>query len=49
MGWGLPAVIIIGGGLLVTMYGIGIYNRLVTLANRFENVFSQIAVPLKRR
>jgi LemA protein len=28
---------------------IGIYNRLVTLKNRFENGFSQIEVQLKRR
>jgi LemA protein len=28
---------------------IGIYNRLVTLRNRFENAFSQIEVQLKRR
>ncbi len=28
---------------------IGIYNRLVTLKNRFENAFAQIEVQLKRR
>lgn len=28
---------------------IGIYNKLVTLKNRFENAFSQIEVQLKRR
>jgi LemA protein len=28
---------------------VGIYNRLVTLKNRFENAFSQIEVQLKRR
>ena len=36
-------------GLLVLMYGVGIYNTLVRLRNRFENAFSQIEVQLKRR
>jgi LemA protein len=36
-------------GLLVLMYGVGIYNNLVRLRNRFENAFSQIEVQLKRR
>lgn len=30
-------------------YVIGVYNRLVTLRNRFKNAFSQIEVQLKRR
>lgn len=33
----------------LVFYAIGIYNKLVTLRNRFENGFSQIAVQLKRR
>ena len=41
--------IIVGVGLLLVMYGVGIFNRLVTLKNRFENAFSQIEVQLKRR
>ncbi len=41
--------ILLGIGLLLVMYGVGIYNRLVTLKNRFENAFSQIEVQLKRR
>lgn len=35
--------------LLLFMYGVGVYNRLVALKNRFENAFSQIEVQLKRR
>lgn len=35
--------------LLVLMYGVSIYNRLVTLRNRVDNAFSQIEVQLKRR
>jgi len=47
-GWGiLIAIVVIG--LLLMMYGVGIYNKLVTLRNRIENAFSQIEVQLKRR
>lgn len=35
--------------VLALMYGVGIFNRLVTLRNRVDNAFSQIEVQLKRR
>ncbi|TOB85041.1 LemA family protein [Vibrio parahaemolyticus] len=35
--------------LLVVVYAISIYNKLVTLRNRFKNSFAQIEVQLKRR
>lgn len=44
--------ILIGGGVLLVLtvfWGVAIYNRLVTLRNRFQNAFSQIDVQLKRR
>ncbi|HAS6042740.1 TPA: LemA family protein [Vibrio vulnificus] len=35
--------------LLIVVYAISIYNKLVTLRNRFKNSFAQIEVQLKRR
>ena len=35
--------------VLAALFGVGIYNRLVALRNRFKNAFSQIDVQLKRR
>lgn len=42
-------LIILGLVVLLALYGIGIYNQLVALKNRYENAFSQIEVQLKRR
>jgi LemA protein len=50
MASGLIALIVIGVlVLLFIMVLAGIYNRLVTLKNRFKNAFAQIEVQLKRR
>lgn len=50
---GMVALIIVGGLLLVTViiaaFGVGIYNALVTLRNRYKNAYAQIDVQLKRR
>ena len=40
----IAAIIVIGVFMVI-----GIYNKLVTLKNRFENAFSQIEVQLQRR
>ena len=46
----LVALAILGGiALVAVLYGVGIYNQLIALKNRFENAFSQIEVQLKRR
>lgn len=48
-----PTTWVLIGGLglaaIAAMMAIGIYNRLVTLRNRYKNAFSQIDVQLKRR
>lgn len=41
--------VMLGIGLILVLYGVQIYNRLVTLRNRVDNAFSQIEVQLKRR
>lgn len=35
--------------VVLVIWGVGIYNKLVELKNRFQNAFSQIEVQLKRR
>ncbi len=43
-------LLVIGGVLLVIAIAlVGIFNKLVTLKNRFQNAFAQIEVQLKRR
>ncbi|WP_217520642.1 LemA family protein [Vibrio metschnikovii] len=42
-------IIIIAIVLLIGVYAISIYNKLITLRNRFKNSFAQIEVQLKRR
>jgi LemA protein len=43
-GWILLAIVVV-----VAAWAVAIYNRLVTLRNRFKNAFAQIDVQLKRR
>lgn len=49
MSWLIVLAILIGVPLLIALYAAGIYNRLVSLKNRFANAFSQVEVQLKRR
>ena len=42
-------IVVVGIVLLVALFTVGIYNRLVTLRNRYTNSFAQIEVQLKRR
>jgi LemA protein len=50
---GALALIMLGGVLLIAIIlgavFVGIYNKLVTLRNRFKNAYAQIDVQLKRR
>jgi LemA protein len=41
--------ILVGVVVVVALFAISIYNRLVALRNRFKNAFAQIDVQLKRR
>ena len=42
-------LIVLGVGLVVLLWGIGVYNRLVRVRNQVRNAWSQIDVQLKRR
>lgn len=47
---GLVVLLALGAlAVMLFLYGVGVYNRLVTLKNRFQNAFSQIEVQLQRR
>jgi LemA protein len=45
----IPLLIFLGILVVVALWVVGIYNRLVSLRNRFKNAFAQIDVQLKRR
>ena len=45
----VPLLVVLGVLVLVGFVVVGMYNRLVSLKNRFKNAFSQIDVQLKRR
>ncbi len=42
-------LVLLGIVVVAVMAVVGMYNRLVTLRNRYKNAFSQIDVQLKRR
>ena len=46
---GISGLVLLGVVVLLAFYGIGQYNGLVKLRNRFRNAFAQIDVQLKRR
>ena len=41
--------VVLGLALLLVLWGIGLYNGLVVLRNRYKNAYAQIDVQLKRR
>ena len=45
----IALLVILGLGLLLVFWLVGIYNGLVVARNRFKNAFAQIDVQLKRR
>lgn len=46
---GITTIVVLVILALLVIYVISIYNRLVSLRNRFQNAFAQIEVQLKRR
>src|SRR5674476_1644786 len=53
MATGIILLIIVGGlvvvAIFLAMFVVGIYNKLVTMRNRYKNAYAQIDVQLKRR
>ena len=50
IGSAMLVLLVIAAVLLIAVFGVvGIYNKLVTLRNRFKNAWAQIDVQLKRR
>jgi len=45
----MPILILLFGLVVLGLFGISTYNRLVSLKNRFKNSYAQIDVQLKRR
>jgi LemA protein len=45
----IAVLVVLGVGLLLALWLMGVYNGLVVARNRFENAFAQIDVQLKRR
>ena len=45
----IAVIIILAVVVVALLYAVGIYNRLISLRNRFKNAFAQIDVQLKRR
>jgi LemA protein len=45
----IPALVVLAVIVVLALFLVGIYNRLVALRNRYKNAFAQIDVQLKRR
>lgn len=46
---GTTSIVLLVVVAVLIIYGVGIYNQLVSLKNRYQNAFAQIEVQLKRR
>jgi LemA protein len=45
----VPTLIVLAVLAALVLWAVGVYNRIVTLENRYQNAWSQIDVQLKRR